>query len=114
MSTVQGRLRIAVQKSGRLADRSLDLIRDAEGDVVGVMALEMETGDVMILEAKTTIFATGGAGRIERRRRCVGLGRTETVGRKKGEAGPWRRRLCLGHGYASPQASIFGSSAPLA
>jgi ATP phosphoribosyltransferase len=29
MSTVQGRLRIAVQKSGRLSDRSLDLIRDA-------------------------------------------------------------------------------------
>jgi ATP phosphoribosyltransferase len=29
MSTVQGRLRIAVQKSGRLADRSLDLVRDA-------------------------------------------------------------------------------------
>jgi ATP phosphoribosyltransferase len=29
MSTIQGRLRIAVQKSGRLADRSLDLVRDA-------------------------------------------------------------------------------------
>jgi len=29
MSTAQGRLRIAIQKSGRLADRSLDLIRDA-------------------------------------------------------------------------------------
>ncbi len=29
MSTVQGRLRIAVQKSGRLSERSLDLIRDA-------------------------------------------------------------------------------------
>ncbi|MDB5790485.1 MAG: succinate dehydrogenase flavoprotein subunit, partial [Massilia sp.] len=43
---------------------ALDLIRDADGDVVGVVALEMETGDVMILEAKTTIFATGGAGRI--------------------------------------------------
>jgi len=43
---------------------ALDVIRDADGDVVGVMALEMETGDVMILEAKTTIFATGGAGRI--------------------------------------------------
>ena len=43
---------------------ALDLIRDAEGDVVGVLALEMETGDTMILEAKTTIFATGGAGRI--------------------------------------------------
>jgi succinate dehydrogenase / fumarate reductase flavoprotein subunit len=43
---------------------ALDLVRDADGDVVGVVALEMETGDVMILEAKTTIFATGGAGRI--------------------------------------------------
>ncbi len=29
MSTAEGRLRIAVQKSGRLADRSLDLVRDA-------------------------------------------------------------------------------------
>ncbi len=43
---------------------AIDLIRDAEGDVVGVVALEMETGDMMILEAKTTVFATGGAGRI--------------------------------------------------
>jgi succinate dehydrogenase / fumarate reductase flavoprotein subunit len=43
---------------------ALDLIRNADGDVLGVVALEMETGDVMILEAKTTIFATGGAGRI--------------------------------------------------
>ncbi len=43
---------------------ALDLIRDAEGDVVGVAAMEMETGDVHILEAKTTLLATGGAGRI--------------------------------------------------
>ena len=43
---------------------ALDLIRDAEGDVVGVTALEMETGEVYILEAKTTLLATGGAGRI--------------------------------------------------
>jgi len=43
---------------------ALDVIRDADGDVIGVIALEMETGDTMILEAKTTIFATGGAGRI--------------------------------------------------
>jgi len=43
---------------------ALDLIRDAEGDVVGVVAYEMETGEVMILEAKATVFATGGAGRI--------------------------------------------------
>ena len=43
---------------------ALDLIRDADGDVVGVSALEMETGEVYILEAKTTLLATGGAGRI--------------------------------------------------
>ena len=43
---------------------AMDLIRDADGDVVGVTAIEMETGDVHILEAKTTLLATGGAGRI--------------------------------------------------
>jgi succinate dehydrogenase / fumarate reductase, flavoprotein subunit len=43
---------------------ALDLIRDADGDVVGVTALEMETGDLYILEAKTVLLATGGAGRI--------------------------------------------------
>jgi len=43
---------------------ALDLIRDADGDVVGVTALEMETGDIHILEAKTVLLATGGAGRI--------------------------------------------------
>jgi succinate dehydrogenase / fumarate reductase flavoprotein subunit len=43
---------------------ALDLIRDADGDVLGVTALEMETGDVHILEGKVTLFATGGAGRI--------------------------------------------------
>lgn len=43
---------------------ALDLIRDAEGDVVGVIALEMETGELHILEAKTVLLATGGAGRI--------------------------------------------------
>lgn len=43
---------------------ALDLIRDAEGHVLGVTALEMETGEVSIFHAKATIFATGGAGRI--------------------------------------------------
>src|SRR5476649_2881191 len=43
---------------------ALDLIRDADGDVLGVTALEMETGDVMVLHGRTTLFATGGAGRI--------------------------------------------------
>ncbi len=43
---------------------ALDLIRDAEGDVLGVIALEIETGEIHILQAKTTLLATGGAGRI--------------------------------------------------
>ena len=41
-----------------------DIIRDADGDVVGVTAIEMETGDLHILEAKIVLLATGGAGRI--------------------------------------------------
>jgi succinate dehydrogenase / fumarate reductase flavoprotein subunit len=43
---------------------ALDLLRNEAGDVVGVTALEMETGEVYIFEAKTTVLATGGAGRI--------------------------------------------------
>ena len=43
---------------------ALDLIRDADGDVLGVIALEIETGEVHIIQAKTTLIATGGAGRI--------------------------------------------------
>ncbi len=43
---------------------ALDLIRDSDGDVVGVTAMEMESGEIHIFEAKTTLLATGGAGRI--------------------------------------------------
>ena len=43
---------------------ALDVVRDAEGDVVGVTAMEMETGEVVIFHAKAVLFATGGAGRI--------------------------------------------------
>ncbi|KQR53160.1 succinate dehydrogenase flavoprotein subunit [Acidovorax sp. Leaf160] len=43
---------------------ALDLIRDASGDVVGVMALELETGELYALQAKAVLLATGGAGRI--------------------------------------------------
>jgi succinate dehydrogenase / fumarate reductase flavoprotein subunit len=43
---------------------ALDLVRDAEGDVLGVIALEIETGELHIFQAKTTLLATGGAGRI--------------------------------------------------
>jgi len=43
---------------------ALDLIRDAEGEVLGVTAMEMETGEIFAFHAKATIFATGGSGRI--------------------------------------------------
>ena len=44
---------------------ALDLIRDPQdGAVIGVTALEMETGEVCIFQAKATLLATGGAGRI--------------------------------------------------
>mgnify|MGYP005805834627 FL=1 len=43
---------------------ALDLIRDADGDVLGVTALEIETGETMIFQARATLLATGGAGRI--------------------------------------------------
>ena len=43
---------------------ALDLVRDSEGDVLGVIALELKTGEITIFHAKNTIFATGGAGRI--------------------------------------------------
>jgi succinate dehydrogenase / fumarate reductase flavoprotein subunit len=43
---------------------ALDLVRDAEGAVLGVTALEMETGEVVVFQGKATLFATGGSGRI--------------------------------------------------
>jgi succinate dehydrogenase / fumarate reductase flavoprotein subunit len=43
---------------------ALDLVRDAEGRVLGVTALEMETGETYLIQARATLFATGGAGRI--------------------------------------------------
>ncbi|MCC7549267.1 MAG: succinate dehydrogenase flavoprotein subunit [Burkholderiales bacterium] len=43
---------------------ALDLVRDAAGHVLGVTALEMETGEIYLMQARATLFATGGAGRI--------------------------------------------------
>ena len=44
---------------------ALDLVRDPQdGAVLGVTALEMETGEVVLFQGKATLFATGGAGRI--------------------------------------------------
>lgn len=45
---------------------ALDLIKDHNGDINGVIALEQETGDIALFQAHTTVLATGGAGRIFR------------------------------------------------
>ncbi|MGO3843773.1 MAG: succinate dehydrogenase flavoprotein subunit, partial [Alcaligenes pakistanensis] len=43
---------------------ALDLLRNEAGDVLGVTAMEMETGEIYVLEGKRVVLATGGAGRI--------------------------------------------------
>src|SRR5687768_5942067 len=44
---------------------ALDLVRDPQdGAVVGVTALEMETGEVVLFQGKATLLASGGGGRI--------------------------------------------------
>jgi succinate dehydrogenase / fumarate reductase flavoprotein subunit len=43
---------------------AVDLVRNQDGDVVGVVAIEIETGDTVFVESKATVLATGGAGRI--------------------------------------------------
>ena len=41
--------------------QALDLVRDAEGEVLGVTAMDMETGEIVVFHAKATIFATAWA-----------------------------------------------------
>ncbi|MFT6552560.1 MAG: succinate dehydrogenase / fumarate reductase flavoprotein subunit [Zhongshania marina] len=41
-----------------------DLVKNADGAVVGVIAICIETGEVVYVKSKATVFATGGAGRI--------------------------------------------------
>ncbi len=45
---------------------ALDLVKDDDGYVLGVVALEIETGEPLLIEARTTLLATGGAARIFR------------------------------------------------
>jgi len=45
---------------------ALDLIYDDEGTILGAVVMEIETGETMIIEAKATLLATGGAGQIFR------------------------------------------------
>jgi succinate dehydrogenase / fumarate reductase flavoprotein subunit len=43
---------------------ALDLVKDIDGNVAGVVALCMETGELLYLRAPVVVLATGGAGQI--------------------------------------------------
>jgi succinate dehydrogenase / fumarate reductase flavoprotein subunit len=43
---------------------AIDMVKNQDGVVVGVIALCMETGEVVHISSKATVVATGGAGRI--------------------------------------------------
>ncbi|MEE1673041.1 succinate dehydrogenase flavoprotein subunit [Agarivorans aestuarii] len=43
---------------------ALDLVKNADGDVVGCTAMDIDSGEVVYFKAKATVLATGGAGRI--------------------------------------------------
>ena len=45
---------------------AIDLIKDDEGHILGAVVLEIETGEPLVIEAKTTLLATGGVGRLFR------------------------------------------------
>jgi succinate dehydrogenase / fumarate reductase flavoprotein subunit len=43
---------------------AVDLVKNQHGDVVGVIAISIESGELVFIKSKATILATGGAGRI--------------------------------------------------
>lgn len=43
---------------------AVDLVKNAKGQIAGVIAIEIETGETVYIKAKATVLATGGAGRI--------------------------------------------------
>ena len=43
---------------------AVDLVKNQDGAVVGVIAIDIETGETVYVKSKATVFATGGAGRI--------------------------------------------------
>ena len=43
---------------------ALDIIKNTAGDVIGLTAMEMETGIIYAIQSKALLFATGGAGRV--------------------------------------------------
>ncbi|VAW75949.1 Succinate dehydrogenase flavoprotein subunit [hydrothermal vent metagenome] len=45
---------------------AIDLIKDQDGYFLGALAIEIATGEPILIEAKTTLVATGGAGQLFR------------------------------------------------
>ena len=45
---------------------AIDLLPDTDGQILGALLLDIETGEKLVIEAKTTLLATGGAGQIFR------------------------------------------------
>ncbi|MCW8829040.1 MAG: succinate dehydrogenase flavoprotein subunit [Gammaproteobacteria bacterium] len=45
---------------------AIDLIRDEQGTILGALVLDIESGEPLLIEAKTTLLATGGAGQLFR------------------------------------------------
>ncbi|MBL3591296.1 MAG: succinate dehydrogenase flavoprotein subunit [gamma proteobacterium endosymbiont of Lamellibrachia anaximandri] len=45
---------------------AIDLIKDDEGVILGALVLEIATGEPLLIEAKTTLIATGGCGQLFR------------------------------------------------
>ena len=43
---------------------AVDLVKNAEGQIAGVIAIDIESGETVYIKAKATVLATGGAGRI--------------------------------------------------
>jgi succinate dehydrogenase / fumarate reductase flavoprotein subunit len=43
---------------------AVDLVKNANGQVAGVIAIDIESGETVYIKAKATVLATGGAGRI--------------------------------------------------
>ena len=43
---------------------AVDLVKNVDNAVVGVIAINIETGETVYVKSKATVFATGGAGRI--------------------------------------------------
>ena len=44
----------------------VDLVTDADGSVLGAIVIDIESGEPLLIEAKATLLATGGAGRMYR------------------------------------------------